>query len=75
MLRSGTVCPKKRLPLKFKRLCRMFEIECFNSLMAKECIERYSREFLCTYRWSRIPKETKEYTGLVHYLLQYKQFE
>ena len=30
----GTVCPKKRLPFEVKRWCRMFEFECFNSLMS-----------------------------------------
>ena len=52
------VCPKKRLPFEIKRYCRMSELifQCFISPMAQECIERYSREFLCMHTWSRISK-------------------
>ena len=29
----------------------LFKFECFNSLIAQKCIERYSREFLCMHTW------------------------
>ena len=31
---ENTGCPKKWLPFEVKRLCRMFEFECFKSLMS-----------------------------------------
>ena len=50
---SGQCVPKKRSPFEVKRWCCMLEFKCFNSLIALECMESYSREFLCMHTWSR----------------------
>ena len=45
----------------------MFKFECFHSLIAQECTERCRREF-----YTCRSKSAKEFTGLVHHLLQFK---